>query len=114
MDRPCLKSYIMVVTPGRLRLVGDRDAELLLADPEGWVQALIELMNGKRGRSALRQALAGRWPDVTDGNVAAVIDVLDTAGFVDDAQIWAYLPPPRQATYELASWHEAARVAMSG
>jgi hypothetical protein len=109
-----MKSYLMVVAPGRVWLIGERDSELLLADPDGWVEALIELMDGKHRRSSLCHELSARWPGVSEEEVATVIGVLDAAGFVDEAEVWAYLRAPRWTKYELASWGEVAHVAMSG
>jgi hypothetical protein len=104
----------MVVAPGTVWLTGDHGSELLLADPDGWVQELVDLLDGRSSRSAIHRALHVRWSHVADSDVAAVIAVLDAAGFVDDFENWAYFHPPRRVKYELGSWHELANIAMSG
>ncbi len=114
MDRPRVRSYLMVVAPERFWIMGERGSELLLADPDGWVQALIELLDGKNSRGSIHRTLLGRWPGLTEADVAGTIAVLDAAGFVDDADTWVYFRPPRRRRYELASWRELAHVAMSG
>jgi hypothetical protein len=107
-------SHLMIVAPGKVWLVGEREAELSLADPDGWVEALVEILDGTRTRAAIYRSLAERWPSLSEAAVMGVLGVLEAAGFVGDANVWAYLQPPRWTRHELESTSELAHLAMSG
>jgi hypothetical protein len=104
----------MVVGPGKLWLIGEREAKLALADPDGWIEALVGVLDGTRTRATIYCALVERWPFLSEAVVMGVLGALESAGFVGDADVWVYLQPPCWARHELESTSELAQLAMSG
>jgi hypothetical protein len=107
-------SYLLIVGPGKLWLIGEREAKLALADPDGWIEALLGILDGTRTRDTIYRTLVVRWPFLSEAVVMGVLGVLEAVGFVGDADIWVYLQPPRLARHELESTSELAQLAMSG
>src|SRR5579871_3855624 len=99
VDRPRVRSYQMIVGLGQLWLTGEGGAELLLADPDGWVEALIELLDGHHPRGAIAQSLRARWRSLTEAEIAGTLATLDAAGFLDEAEHWLYFRSPRRQRY---------------
>jgi molybdopterin/thiamine biosynthesis adenylyltransferase len=93
---PRLKSLDCVADEGALLLGLDPRTRVELADPRGQVRELLVLLReGTRTPAALRAALAGRWPDVTQRDVDEALDLLDGLGWLEDAAA-----PPRLSDYE--------------
>ncbi|WP_329140959.1 ThiF family adenylyltransferase [Streptomyces sp. NBC_01476] len=62
-----------------------------IADPDGWIWALTEAMDGTRTVAQIAAEVTGRHPVVEPGTVRSAIGELRAAGFVEDAA--APLPP---------------------
>jgi molybdopterin/thiamine biosynthesis adenylyltransferase len=96
MVTPRLKSLNCVADDGALLLSLDPRSRVELADPTGQVRALLlHLREGTRTPAELRVALAGRWPEVTQGEVDDALAFLDELGWLEDAAA-----PERLSDYE--------------
>jgi molybdopterin/thiamine biosynthesis adenylyltransferase len=84
--RPMLKDAVWERCGEDLNVITDPETELVIGDPDGTVEYLLELLReGTRGLQALTGLLAARFPQVSDTEVAAALDALDELGLLVDA-----------------------------
>ena len=85
--RPRLKGVAWERDGDQLRLVYDIRDHFLLADPDGTVEALLELLReGGRTLAELAAALAGRGWHVPAEDLAAAVGLLDGNGLLEDGE----------------------------
>lgn len=83
--RPRLKNVVWERVGDELRVVFDRREQLLLEDPDGSVDALLELLReGGRTDVELAEALSTGWDLVPVEDVRVAIAELDANGLVED------------------------------
>jgi len=83
--RPRLKGVIWERVGVQLQLVYDIRDHFLLADPDGAVEALLELLReGGRTLPELAAALAGQGRPVPVDDLAAAVELLDGNGLLED------------------------------
>lgn len=83
--RPRLKGVVWERDGDQLRLVYDIRDHFLLADPDGAVEALLELLReGGRTLPELVEALAGDGREIPVDDLAAAVELLDGNGLLED------------------------------
>jgi molybdopterin/thiamine biosynthesis adenylyltransferase len=83
--RPRLKDVVWQRDGERLRVVYDIRDHFLLPDPDGMVEALLELLaEGGRTVAELAGVFATRGQPVPVGDVAAAVELLDGEGLLED------------------------------
>lgn len=88
MWRPRIKGEHLPVRYGRDRVrIGGIVAGIAadIVDPDGWVWALLESLDGSRTVDQVISDLVHRFPSRSAGDVQAAIDDLVRAGYLDDA-----------------------------
>ncbi|WP_206785539.1 ThiF family adenylyltransferase [Amycolatopsis sp. MtRt-6] len=88
MQRPMIKPEHLPVRHGgdRVRIGGVvRGIAADISDPDGWVWALLELLDGSRTPDQVVADLVRRHPVRTDADVRAAVADLVEAGYVEDA-----------------------------
>ncbi|HVB42500.1 MAG TPA: ThiF family adenylyltransferase [Streptosporangiaceae bacterium] len=83
--RPALKQSIPYFTADdahHFRLAGTLTS---LEDPDGKVGELLKLLDGQRTAEQISTELRGRFPELTDGDIAEAIADLDESGLIHDA-----------------------------
>ncbi|MEX1657148.1 MULTISPECIES: HesA/MoeB/ThiF family protein [Streptomyces] len=83
-----------------------------IADPRGWVWTLVEAMDGSRGPSEVVAEVLRGHPELSGADARQAMADLLAAGFVDDADASASLPPREQDRYSrgvpLLRWMDLA------
>jgi molybdopterin-synthase adenylyltransferase len=83
-----------------LNVIADPETELVLGDPDGTVECLLELLReGTRDPLALAGLLASRFPQVSETDVTAALDALDGLGLLVDAAAPDTLTAVQQERY---------------
>lgn len=87
MVKPQLKSAVWERDGDQLRIVYDIREQLLISDPDGTVEALLELL-GEGGRTVpeLARALAAQRPHVPAEDIEAAVQTLDAYRLLEDGQ----------------------------
>lgn len=88
MRRPRIKSEHKPVryTDGRIRIGGSISGIAAdVVDPDGWVWALLGILDGTRSVEQVAIDLVALFPDRPAGTVRAALDDLIRAGYVEDA-----------------------------
>jgi molybdopterin-synthase adenylyltransferase len=97
---PRLKPLTCLANDGALLVSLDPRTRIELADPTGQVLALLHLLvDGSRTPAELRDALAERWPSVTQGEVDDALAMLDGLGWLEDAAATTLLDGYQRARY---------------
>src|SRR5690625_4402079 len=97
MMKPQLKSAVWERDGDQLRIVYDIREQLLISDPDGTVEALLELLReGGRSVPELATALATRRPEVPAEDVDAAVQALDAHRLLEDGQQLDTLGPTEQ------------------
>jgi molybdopterin-synthase adenylyltransferase len=99
VPRPRLKDYARQVGADQITLFRDAGVEITLADPDGKVLALLDLLDGTRTVGEVAVGLAGRWPTVAAEDVAAAVAGLDEAGLLEDADAPTVLSSAQRERY---------------
>lgn len=97
--RPQLKSFIKWPSVGEVTLVRESGIQMTLPDPEGQVEALLDLLDGSRTIVELAAALSDRWPELTPEAVAEGIADLDEAGLLENGAAPTTLSDWQQERY---------------
>ena len=63
----------------------DIGVEFQVPDPEGQVQSLIDLLDGRRGLDEVHASMQRRWPELSFDDVRDGIESLGEAGLVENA-----------------------------
>jgi molybdopterin/thiamine biosynthesis adenylyltransferase len=83
---PRLKSLDCLADETTLLATLDPRSRVELADPSGQVRALLTLLrDGTRTAAELRDALAERWPAISQHEVGDALALLDDLGWLEDA-----------------------------
>jgi molybdopterin/thiamine biosynthesis adenylyltransferase len=97
MAKPRLKSsYTRIKSEGEISLFREAGSWLSLPDPDGQLDALLDLLDGTHTTQAIAAAMAHRWPELTAAEVEEGIASLDEIGLLEDAA----------AASALTSWQE--------
>jgi molybdopterin-synthase adenylyltransferase len=99
VPRPRLKAYARQVGAEQITLIRDAGVEITLADPEGHVLALLDLLDGTRTVDDVADALARRWPGIGPEDVTAALADLDEAGLLEDADAPTFLSSAQRERY---------------
>lgn len=83
--RPRLKRFARVAAEDAIVVSPDAGVSITLGDPDGQVEALLDLLDGARTLGEIARLLARRWPQLTPHDVRAGIEALDEAGLLEDA-----------------------------
>jgi len=98
--RPRLKGVVWERNGDELRLVYDIRDHFLLSDPDGAVEALLELLReGGRTLPELTAALAGQGRRVPVDDLAAAVELLDGNGLLEDGDRLGRLDADEQERY---------------
>jgi molybdopterin/thiamine biosynthesis adenylyltransferase len=82
---PRLKNVVWQRTRGELRVVYDIREHLVIADPDGLIELLLELLaEGGRSLPELAEALAGQGAAVPEPDLAAAVAMLDAYRLLED------------------------------
>jgi hypothetical protein len=68
---------------GELHIV-DTDGVVSIADPDGTLHRLVVLADGSRSTDELLAELTGEYPQLAEGDVAAAVERLTSAGILED------------------------------
>jgi molybdopterin/thiamine biosynthesis adenylyltransferase len=94
MPRPQLKGVVWERVDAELRVMYDRREQLLIADPDGTVEALLGLLReGGRTTGELAATLSTTRGPVTATDVRAAVELLDEYGLVEDGDRLGGLSP---------------------
>jgi molybdopterin/thiamine biosynthesis adenylyltransferase len=98
--RPKLKNAVWHRAGDELSLISEPETQIVLADPEGHVEALLGLLrDGTRDQDGLVAAMADRPSPPNHDDVGAAIAALDELGVLEDASPPAVLPADRADRY---------------
>ncbi|MFE2750528.1 HesA/MoeB/ThiF family protein [Actinosynnema sp. NPDC059335] len=100
--RPVRQGLHEVRIGGVVEGVGD-----LVDDPDGWVWALVHLLDGKRTVQQISAELRMRFPHRSEGHLTAALDRLHAAGHLEDA---AEPEPTRLTQAELERYSRNAEL----
>jgi molybdopterin/thiamine biosynthesis adenylyltransferase len=86
--RPMLKNAVWERLGPDLNVIMDPETELVLGDPDGMVEYLLELLReGTRDPATLAGLLTSRFPQVGETDVTAALGALDDLGLLVDAAV---------------------------
>src|SRR5579872_6442337 len=82
---PRLKSFEYFSRDGSFVACPDVGVELHIHDPDGQVERLCALIDGRRGAEAIHVEMQARWPELTLADIVEGLEGLGDAGIIEDA-----------------------------